>query len=73
MFLVVVLIIIAVLAVWSESPTGKLVLGCAVLALGAVILSWILDIAFLITLAKWLVVIIIVTILAIIFLAIIHS
>lgn len=73
MFLVTVLLIIAAIIVWAESGTGKIVLGCATIAIGALLLYWILDIAILFKIAKICAIIIVVTIALGIFSSIMRS
>lgn len=70
MFWIVVLVIFAVIAVSLESTAGKIVFGAAVLALGLLLLAWIMDVSFLITLAKVCAVVIVVTIVAALLMAI---
>lgn len=73
MFLIIVLFIIASIIVWSESISGKIVLGCTILAIGALLLSWIMGIAFLLKIAKLCLIIIVVTIVLGIFISIIKA
>lgn len=73
MFLIIVLFIVASIIVWSESVSGKIVLGCSVLAIGALLLSWIMGIAFLLKVAKLCLIIIVLTIVIGIFISIIKS
>ena len=73
MFLIIVLFIVASVIVWSESVSGKIVLGCAILAIGALLLSWIMGIAFLLKIAKLCLIIIVITIVLGIFISIINA
>ena len=73
MFLIIVLFIVASVIVWSESVSGKIVLGCAVVAIGALLLSWIMGIAFLLKIAKLCLIIIVITIVLGIFTSIMKS
>ena len=73
MFLIIVLFVVAAIIVWSESISGKIVLGCAVLAIGALLLSWIMGIAFLLKVAKLCLIIIVLTIVFGIFISIMRS
>ncbi len=73
MFLIIVLFIVASIIVWSESVSGKIVLGCSVLAIGALLLSWIMGVAFLLNVAKLCLIIIVLTIVLGIFISIMKS
>lgn len=73
MFLIIVLFVVAAIIVWSESISGKIVLGCAVIAIGALLLSWIMGIAFLLKVAKLCLIIIVLTIVFGIFISIMRS
>ena len=73
MFLVITLFIVAAIIVWSETISGKIVLGCTVLAIGTLLLSWIMGIAFLLKIAKLCLIIIIITIVLGIFTSIMKS
>lgn len=73
MFLIIVLIIVASIIVWSESVSGKIVLGCSVLAIGSLLLSWIMGIAFLLKVAKLCLIIIVLTIVLGIFIGIMKA
>lgn len=73
MFLIVVLFIVASIIVWSETMSGKIVLGCTILAIGAVLLSWIMGIALLLKIAKLCLIIIVITIVLGIFISIMKS
>ena len=73
MFLVIVLFIVAAIIVWSETASGKIVLGCAVLAIGALLLSWIMEIAFLLKIAKLCLITIVLTIVVGAFISIMRS
>lgn len=73
MFLVIMLFIVATIIVWSETASGKIVLGCTVLAIGALLLSWIMGIAFLLKIAKLCLIIIVITIVVGVFISIIKS
>ena len=73
MFLIIVLFIVASIIVWSESVSGKIVLGCSVLAIGALLLSWIMGVAFLLKVAKLCLIIIVITIVLGIFITIMKS
>lgn len=71
MVLIIVLFIVAATIVWSETAIGKIVLGCAVLAIGALLLSWVMGTAFLLKVAKLCLIIIILVIVLGIFISII--
>lgn len=53
MFWIVMIVIFAIIAACLDSVLGKIVFGAVVLAIGALFLYWITDTDFLITLAKW--------------------
>ena len=62
----ILIVIIALVAMFAESLTGKIVLGAMVLAIGFLLLKWITGIALFVVLAKLcFVVVVIVTIIAI--------
>lgn len=73
MFLVIVLFIVAAIIVWSETASGKIILGCAVLAIGLLLLSWIMGIAFLLKVAKLCLIIIVLTMVFGVFISIMRS
>lgn len=73
MFLIIILFIVASIIVWSESVSGKIVLGCSVLAIGALLLSWIMGMAFLLKVAKLCLIIIVLTIVLGIFIGIMKA
>ena len=73
MFLVIMLFIVATIIVWSETASGKIVLGCAVLGIGALLLSWIMEIAFLLKIAKLCLIIIVLTIIIGVLISIMRS
>lgn len=52
MFWVILLFILVLLSIWAESAVGKIVLGGSVVALGAVVLNWIMDVPLLENLAE---------------------
>jgi hypothetical protein len=70
MFWIIVIILCAIVAASLDSTLGKIVIGAAVTAVGFLLLSWITDIDFLITLSKVCAVVIVVVIVGAILLAI---
>ncbi len=73
MFWVILLVIAGLIILWAKCATGKIVLGCAILAIGALLLSWIMGIAFLLKIAKLCLIIIVVTIVFGIFMSIMKA
>ena len=73
MFWIIILFIIAAIIVWAETASGKIVLGCAVLAIGALLLAWILGVDLLFKFAKLCLVVIVTTIVLVIFICIMKS
>ena len=70
MFWIIVIILCAIVAASLDSTLGKIAIGAAVTAVGFLLLSWITDIDFLITLSKVCAVVIVVVIVGAILLAI---
>lgn len=70
MFWIIVIVIVALIAMWLDSVFGKIVFGSAIIALGLLLLYWITGLTVLITLAKACAVIMVVVIVAAILAAI---
>lgn len=64
MFWIIVIVIVALIAMWLDSVFGKIVFGSAIIALGLLLLYWITGLTVLITLAKACAVIMVVVIVA---------
>lgn len=62
MFWVILIIAALIIAAGLESTLGKIIIGCGVIALGFMLISWITGISFLVSIAKAFVVIIIIVI-----------
>lgn len=72
-FMIVFLIIIVSIVIWAGTLSGKLVLGSATLAIGALLLSWIMGVGLLLKIAKIFLIIIVITIVMGVFISIMKS
>ena len=68
---IILIIIVALFAACLDSIPGKIVIGAAVVAIGLLLLRWITDVVFFVTLAKVCAVVMVVVVVGSILLAII--
>lgn len=67
-----VIIIVAIFFVCLDTSAGKIVIGTGVVAIGLLLIYWITGFSFLITLAKTCAVMIVITIVAVVIIAIMN-
>jgi len=73
MVLLIILLFVASIMVWATTVSGKIVLGCVVLSIGLLVLSWLLDMVVLVKVAKILLIVMVITIVLGIFISIIRA